>query len=94
MPARHLSRERTTRYRIQNNYNVGTATVYITGYGNYVGSKKITFNITKRDITGYTAVLAQTDMTYTGKTITPDVVSISGVDGSFVIDERSLMYLS
>ena len=57
-----------TDYKVSysNNYNVGTATVYITGYGNYVGSKKITFNITKRDITGYTAVLAQTDMTYTG----------------------------
>ena len=81
-----------TDYKVSysNNYNVGTATVYITGYGNYVGSKKITFNITKRDITGYTAVLAQTDMTYTGKTITPDVVSISGVDGSFVIDDEEL----
>ena len=44
-----------TDYKVSysNNYNVGTATVYITGYGNYVGSKKITFNITKRDITGY-----------------------------------------
>lgn len=72
------------------NYNVGTATIYITGYGNYVGSKKVTFNITKRDITGYTAVLAQTDMTYTGKAITPDVVSISSADGSFIINGEEL----
>lgn len=81
-----------TDYKVSysNNYNVGTATVYITGYGNYVGSKKITFNITKRDITGYTAVLAQTDMTYTGKTITPDVVSISSADGSFIINDEEL----
>lgn len=81
-----------TDYKVSysNNYNVGTATVYITGYGNYVGSKKVTFNITKRDITGYTAVLAQTDMTYTGKTITPDVVSISSADGSFIINDEEL----
>lgn len=81
-----------TDYKVSysNNYKVGTATVYITGYGNYVGSKRATFNIVKRDITGYVASLAQTVVTYTGKAITPDVISITDRIGSFVIDDEEL----
>ena len=41
-----------TDYKVSyiNNYNVGTATVTITGYGDYVSSKTATFEIVKRDV--------------------------------------------
>lgn len=72
------------------NYNVGTAKVYITGYGSYTGTKSTTFRILKKDITGYVAVLEKTELTYTGKKQTPAVVSIHNSDGSFVIGAEEI----
>jgi hypothetical protein len=61
-----------------NNVNAGTATITITGKGNYTGSKTITFKINALNISGATtsSVSAQN---YTGKAITPSVtVSYNG----------------
>ena len=56
-----------------NNINVGTATVTITGKGNYTGKKVIKFRILPRDISGlsYSAIPNQK---YTGKPIKPALV--------------------
>ena len=81
-----------TDYKISysNNFNVGTATVYITGYGNYVGSKKITFNITKRDISDFKAEISGTVYSYTGKAITPAVSSVENTGISYALDEDEI----
>ena len=53
----------------QNNVNAGTASVIITGRGNYTGSTTKTFTIAKRTISGATVSVAT--QTYTGKALTP-----------------------
>ena len=61
----------------KNNVNSGTATVVVTGKGNYAGTQKITFKITERalrkDMVGAIA-----DQTFSGKKITPNVVVTDG----------------
>lgn len=81
-----------TDYKVSyiNNYNVGTATVTITGYGDYVSSKTATFEIVKRDVTGYVAELSKSSMTYTGKALTPSVTAINSSDGAFVLDDEDI----
>ena len=54
------------------NINVGTATVTITGEGNFEGAKIVTFTITAESA-GCFAVAAIPDQTYTGSEITPSV---------------------
>lgn len=56
-----------------NNINAGTATVTITGKGNYSGTKTLTFNITKKDISAAT-VTPIPNQTYTGKEIKPEII--------------------
>ena len=63
-----------------NNIQVGTATVTITGKGNYTGSKTASFTITKApedtqkaDISKATLALDKTSYTYDGKAKTPSV---------------------
>lgn len=53
----------------QNNVNAGTASVIITGRGNYTGSTTKTFTIAKRSISGATVSVAT--QTYTGRALTP-----------------------
>lgn len=59
-----------------NNTNAGTATVTITGKGNYSGETSITFKITKLHLDETTASISEVpDQTYTGSAITP-VISV------------------
>lgn len=54
----------------KNNTNVGTATITITGKGNYTATKNITFKINPKDISQLT-YSAIKDQIYTGKAINP-----------------------
>ena len=59
----------------KDNVNIGTATVKITGKGNFEGTKEITFKITEpSEIT----VESIADQTYTGSALTPKVVVKAG----------------
>ena len=54
------------------NINVGTATVTITGKGNFEGTKSVTFTITAANASAFT-VTEIPNQTYTGSEITPPV---------------------
>ena len=56
------------------NVNAGTATVTVTGQGNYTGEKTATFTIAKAQLTAVT--LSQTSLTYTGSEQTVSVSSV------------------
>ena len=60
-----------------NNINAGTATVTITGKGNYTGTKTATFKINAKSASGFTVstIAAQT---YTGSAITPAITVKDG----------------
>lgn len=58
--------------RYSNNRNIGTATVTVTGLGNYTGSKTTTFRIIGRDISNTTVSSIGTQR-YTGYEIRPTV---------------------
>ena len=60
-----------------NNTNVGTATVTVTGKGNYSGAKTTTFTIAAKDISGFT-MNDIVEQTYTGSAITPAVTVNNG----------------
>lgn len=69
------------------NINAGTATVTITGKGNYSGSIKKQFTITTADFSGFSAELSADTVTYTGSAQKPgatvksgDKVLVSGTD--------------
>ncbi len=62
----------------KDNTKVGTATVIITGAGNYTGSTKQTYTITAMSISKATLTLKEATYTYTGKAIKPEVEVISG----------------
>ncbi len=71
----------------ENNVNVGTATIVISGIGGYDGSVTLTFEIVSRDITDARIELIDSEFTYTGGDITPaaavvlgDIVLKQGVD--------------
>ena len=55
-----------------NNINAGTASVTVTGKGDYTGSKKLNFTINTRGISD-AAAAAIAAQTYTGSAFTPDV---------------------
>ena len=55
-----------------NNVNVGTATVKVTGLGNYKDVKEATFEITPMDITNFTASIEPESKTY-GDSVKPEV---------------------
>lgn len=63
-----------------NNLYKGTATVTITGKGNYVGSKKVNFNITSYDLTECDIKLEHTVFTFTGSKKFPKV-NVTSKDG-------------
>ncbi len=56
-----------------NNVNVGKATVTVTGMGNYVGTKSITFNITGTAISKAKVTGIPKAVMYTGEAITADM---------------------
>lgn len=60
------------------NINVGTATITITGKGNYKGEVVKHFNITAKEITDADFTFDLTDRVYTGSEIKPDVTSTLG----------------
>ena len=60
-----------------NNTNVGTATVTITGVGNYTGTKTQTFAITSKPVISLT-IAPIADQTYTGSALTPALVVKDG----------------
>lgn len=61
----------------KNNTNVGTATVTITGKGNYKGTKETTFKISAKTLPS-NPVLSVTSYTYDGKAKTPGVTVKDG----------------
>lgn len=64
-----------TDYRLayENNKKVGTAVIYATGIGQYSGTKKITFRIVKKNITGAGKLTVASGITYTGSALKPAV---------------------
>ena len=60
------------------NVNAGTATVTVTGQGNYTGEKTANFTIAKAQLTAVT--LSQTSLTYTGSEQTVSVSSVKAGD--------------
>ena len=60
-----------------NNVNLGTATVTVTGKGNYSGTKSVSFKIVAKSISGAT-ISSISDQTYTGSAITPAVTVKDG----------------
>lgn len=73
----------------KNNVNVGTATVTITGMGNYTGTITKNFKITAKSIAKMSAKLSKTSYTYTGKSLKP-AVSISGLKaGNYTVTYKN-----
>ncbi len=62
----------------KSNTNVGTATLTITGTGNYKGTITKTFKITKRSLSNCTITLSTTSYTYNGKVRKPTVTVKNG----------------
>lgn len=60
------------------NINTGTATVIITGIGNYTGNVQQTFRITKVEIDDCKVSLEAESFYYTGSPITPEVTVTNG----------------
>lgn len=58
------------------NINVGTATVTLTGAGNYTGNEEKTFQIVPRDINKLTITLDPDRIKYTGEVITTEIGSV------------------
>ena len=61
-----------------NNKNVGTATVNITGIGNYRGVARTTFKITRKSLTGAIVKTVSTGYVYSGSAKCPKPIVISG----------------
>ena len=74
------------------NTNAGTATLTITGKGNYKGTADKTFTIERKDIAGAIIVLGGLDRPYTGKEQTVEIVSVTLPDGDGVDLVRDVDY--
>ncbi len=61
-----------------NNINVGTATVKITGVGNYTGTATKSFTVSAKSISSSTITLSQSTYTYDGYAKTPGVTVKDG----------------
>jgi len=69
-----LTQGRDYNYNINNNYNVGTAKIVITGIGNYSGTKTIEFTIEPGNVQDATVTVnGGNKITYTGNAITPAI---------------------
>lgn len=73
--SRTLEENRDYTVQCSDNINVGTATVTITGMGDYEGTVSKTFSITKQSISGYEVKISVADATYTGYNITPKITA-------------------
>lgn len=62
----------------RNNTNVGTASVTISGTGNFYSSASKTFQIEPADISKYTAALSQDSFSYDGSEKCPDMTITNG----------------
>ena len=60
-------------YQFSNNTNAGTATLNLTGRGNYSGTASFTFNIEEKDLSNGTFTLNNNSFTYNGQTQVPTV---------------------
>ncbi len=81
------------------NTNAGTATLTITGKGNYKGTADKTFTIEKKDIAGAVIELEQSEFSYNGSTQTVKIksVTVGGktlVSGDYSIINGSDMFMS
>lgn len=72
-----LEEEKDYTIEYENNKNSGTATIKITGKGNYRGIANKTFKIIAKDIKEFT-IYNVNDKTYNGKEITQDNISVYG----------------
>ena len=75
-----------------NNINVGTATVTITGIGNYTGIAEKKFTIEPKNIESAIIVLGGLNRPYTGEEQTVEIVSVTLPDGDGVNLERDVDY--
>lgn len=66
-----------------NNKEIGTATITVTGKGNYTGTASKNFAITKKAVSGLTVTLDKTSYEYTGSAITP-VVTVKDKDDNLL----------
>jgi len=63
-------------YSYRDNINAGTATLVLTGIGNYGGTKEVAFTIIKTTIEEATVTLSQTEFTYDGTAKEPQVTLV------------------
>ena len=75
------------------NINVGTATVTVTGIGNYTGTGSKTFEITAKSLDGVD-IGSIADKTYTGSAIKPSVTVKDGTKTLKVMTDYTLSYSS
>ena len=75
-----------------NNINVGTATVRITGSGNYTGIAEKKFTIEPKNIESAIIVLGGLNRPYTGEEQTVEIVSVTLPDGDGANLERNIDY--
>ena len=74
-----------------NNTNVGTATVTITGMGNYVGTKTATFSIVAKAASSLT-IDAIANQTFTGSALTPAIIVKDGATTLTLGTDYTLAY--
>lgn len=75
-----LEKDKDYTVAYENNVNAGTATVTVTGKGNFKGSRSTTFEINKMDISGYDMTFAEASYTYDGTEKEPSVTVGNGAD--------------
>ena len=75
------------------NINVGTATVTVTGIGNYSGTGSTTFEITAKSMAGV-SISSIADKTYTGSAIKPSVTVKDGTKTLTANTDYTLSYSS
>lgn len=85
--------------KYDNNTNAGTATLTITGKGNYKGTADKTFTIERKNIAGAVIKLEQSELCYNGSTQTVKIqsVTVSGrtlTSGDYSIINGSDMFMS
>ena len=64
----------------QNNVNAGTATVTVTGFGNFKGTRSMTYEISKVDISDYDMTFAEDSYIYDGTAKKPEIIVGNGAD--------------
>ena len=72
----YRGRDYTVSY--SNNKNVGTATITITGIGNYSGTVKKTFKIVAKNLSKVKTTVNTSNKTYTGRALTTSIKLING----------------